>query len=270
MTQRFERRLPNTSHGIHDFQTSASAGAMTLEELERYFFRAIVDDYQQSWDGLRRQIRTVLWQEAVRQTGVPQYLGAPDDLKLLLMKAANRKVRSHNYQVHDGSRLSFQGQWYVCPGLLNRLQGKDLELYYDRRDISVIYLFVEGTYVGEAYCPAFMGQRISEWEAAAQRRADREKARTAATASQEVRVRLQEEIEEAKKQRRRITKEREKARQFDRQREEIHPPHVLSALAAMQESPPEALRLPEATPDPDGEYPVHVLPIRPHEKETNL
>src|SRR5712692_5832902 len=270
MTQRFERRLPNTSHGIHDAEAAAIAGAMTLEELERCFFRAIVDDYQQSWDGLRRQIRTVLWEEAVRQTGVPQYLGAPDDLKLLLMKAANRKVRSHKYQVHDGSRLSFQGQWYVCPGLLNRLQGKDLELYYDRRDISVIYLFVEGTYVGEAYCPAFMGQRISEWEAAAQRRADREKARTAATASQEVRVRLQEEIEEAKKQRRRITKEREKARQFDRQREEIHPPHVLSALAAMQESPPEALRLPEATPDPDGEYPVHVLPIRPHEKETNL
>ncbi len=59
MTQRYARRLPNTSHGIYDFQTSTSAGTMTLEELERYFFRAIVDDYQQSWDGLRRQIRTV-------------------------------------------------------------------------------------------------------------------------------------------------------------------------------------------------------------------
>src|SRR5881398_109886 len=87
MTQRFERRLPNTSHGIHDAEEAARAGAMTLEELERYFYRAIVDDYQQSWDGLRRQIRAVLWEEAVRQTGVPQYLGAPDDLKLLLMKA---------------------------------------------------------------------------------------------------------------------------------------------------------------------------------------
>jgi hypothetical protein len=54
---------------------------MTLEELECYFIRAIVDDYQQNWDGLRRQKRTVLWEEAVRQTGVPQYLGAPDDLK---------------------------------------------------------------------------------------------------------------------------------------------------------------------------------------------
>ena len=270
MTQRFERRLPNMSHGIHDVQAAASAGAMTLEELERYFFRAIVDDYQQSWDGLRRQIRTVLWEEAVRQTGVPQYLGAPDDLKLLLMKAANRKARSHNYRVHDGSRLSFQGYWYVCPGLLSRLAGREFEIYYDRRDISVIYLFVEGTYVGEAYCPAFMGQRMSEWEAAAQRRADREKARTAAAASQEVRVRLQEEIESAKKQRRRITREREQGRQFDRQREEIHPPHVLEALAAMQEPPPSGLRLPEAKPDPDGEYPVHVLPIRPVAPEDNL
>ncbi len=44
MTQRIERRLPNTSHGIHDVEAAAKAGAMTLEELERYFYRAIVDD----------------------------------------------------------------------------------------------------------------------------------------------------------------------------------------------------------------------------------
>ena len=44
---------------------------MTLEELERYFFRAIVDDYQQSWDGLRRQTRAVLWEEAVRKRASP-------------------------------------------------------------------------------------------------------------------------------------------------------------------------------------------------------
>src|SRR5438046_3106901 len=169
MTQRFERRLPNTSHGIHDAEAAAQAGAMTLEELEGYLLRAIVDDYHQSWDGLRRQIRTVLWEEAVRQTGVPQYLGAPDDLKLLLMKAANRKARSHSYRVHDGSRLSWSGHWYVCPGLLSRLSKRAFEIYYDRRDLSVIYLFVDGSYVGEAYCQAFMGQRVSAWEAAAMR-----------------------------------------------------------------------------------------------------
>ncbi len=59
MTQRFERRLPNTSFGTHDAEVAAEAGGMTLEELERYFIRAIVDDYQQSWDGLRRQKRDV-------------------------------------------------------------------------------------------------------------------------------------------------------------------------------------------------------------------
>src|SRR6266567_7773416 len=127
MTQRYARRLPTTSHGIHDAEAAAKAGTMTLEELERYFHRAIVDDYQQSWDGLRRQIRAVFWEEAVRQTGVPQYLGAPDDLKLLLMKAQNRKAGSHAYRVHDGSRLSFQGHWYVCPGLLSRLSKREFE-----------------------------------------------------------------------------------------------------------------------------------------------
>src|SRR5438552_8161986 len=200
--------------------------------LERYFYRAIVDDYQQSWDGLRRQIRAVLWEEAVRQTGVPQYLGAPDDLKLLLMKAQNRKAGSHAYRVHDRSRLSFQGHWYTCPGLLSRLSTRDFEIYYDRRDLSVIYLFVDGSYVGEAYCQAFMGQRISEWEAKAMRRADAAKAKAAASASADVRAQIQEEIAATKKQRRRAVRESEKARQFDRQREEIHPAHVLEALAS--------------------------------------
>jgi hypothetical protein len=240
---------------------------MTLEELERYFYRAIVDDYQQSWDGLRRQIRAVLWEEAVRQTGVPHYLGAPDDLKLLLMKAQNRKARSHAYRVHDRSRLSFQGHWYTCPGLLSRLAGREFEIYYDRRDLSVIYLFVEGSYVGEAYCQAFMGQRVSEWEAAAQRRADAEKAKAAATASAEVRARMQEEIEEAKKQRRRASRTREQERQFDRQREEIHPPHVLETLESLAPDARESLRLPKATPDPPKEHPVQHLAIRYRDRE---
>src|SRR5256712_3996239 len=262
MTQRFERRLPNTSHGIHDAEEAARAGAMTLEELERYFYRAIVDDYQQSWDGLRRHIRAVLWEEAVRQTGVPQYLGAPDDRKLLLMKAQNRKAGSHAYRVHDRSRLSFQGHWYTCPGLLSRLSTRDFEIYYDRRDLSVIYLFVDGSYVGEAYCQAFMGQRVSEWEAAAMRKHDRERAKTAATATAEVRARMQEEIEATKRQRRRASRAREQGRQVDRQREEIHPSQALSELEALRPPPPASFRLPEAKPDPEKAYAVQHLAIR--------
>jgi hypothetical protein len=270
MTQRFERRLPNTSFGIHDAQKAAEAGGMTLEELERYFIRAIVDDYQQSWDGLRRQKRDVLWEEAVRQTGVPQYLGAPDDLKLLLMKAQNRKVRGHAYHVHDRSRLSFQGNWYVCPGLLNRLADRECEIYYDRRDISVIYLFVDGSYVGEAYCPAFMGQRISEWEAKVMRRTDAAKAKATASASADVRAQIQGEIDATKKQRGRMIREQEKARQFDRQREEIHPSHVLETLNNLAPPERESFRLSKATPDTARVPSEQILPIRYREKEVDL
>src|SRR5438309_4755200 len=70
MTQRFERRLPNTSYGVHNAETAAQAGGMTLEELERCFYQAIVDDYQQAFDGLRRQRRCVLWEQAVAQSGL--------------------------------------------------------------------------------------------------------------------------------------------------------------------------------------------------------
>jgi Mu transposase-like protein len=161
MTERFEKRLPNTSYGVHDAETAAQAGGMTLEELERCFYQAIVDDYQQAFDDLRRQRPCVLWELAVAQSGVPQYLGSPDDLKLLLMKAVNRKTPHHGYRVQNGNRLSFQGRWYVCPGLLSRLRGREFDLCYDRRDVGVLYIFVGGEYVGEAYCPQLMGGRES-------------------------------------------------------------------------------------------------------------
>jgi len=131
----------------------------------------------------------------------------------------------------------------------------------------VLYLFVEGSYVGEAYCPAFMGRRVSEWEATAQRQADAEKARRAASAARGVRAQIQEEIAATKKQRRRATRAPEYGRQLDRQREEIHPPSVLEALATLQPPAPSSLRLPEAKPDPDREYPLRILPIRPSETE---
>ena len=267
MTQCFERRLPNTSFGIHDAHKAAKAGGMTLEELECYFIRAIVDDYQQNWDGLRRQKRNILWEEAVRQTGVPQYLGAPDDLKLLLMKAQNRKMSSCAYRVHDRSRLSFQGNWYVSPGLLNRLAGREFEIYYDRRDVSVIYLFVDGSYVGEAYCPAFMGQRVSEWEAKAMRQADTKAAKAAGAEVANVRAQIQEDIETTKRQRGKALRHREKARQFDRQREEIHPSSVAEALESLAPAARESLQLPEAIPDPEKVYSWEPLAIRYREKE---
>src|SRR5881397_3270361 len=117
------------------------------------------------------------------------------------------------------------------------------------------------------FCQLTMGQRVSEWEAAAMRQHDRERAKTAATATAEVRARMQEEIEATKRQRRRASRAREQGRQFDRQREEIHPSQALSELEALRPPPPASFRLPEAKPDPEKEYPVQHLAIRYRDRE---
>jgi hypothetical protein len=267
MTQRFERRMPNTSYGVHDAEASALAGGLTLEALERAFFQAIVDDYQQAWDPLREQRRVVLWEQAVAQSGVPRYLGAPDDLKLLLMKAVNRKSPGQGYRVHDGSRLSFQGRWYVCPGLLNRLHGREFEVYYDRRDVSVLYLFVEGRYVGEAYCPQFLGSRVSEWEAEALKKHHRAQAAIAAQEGRESRARIQAAVQPDKQRRAQTIRAAEQSRQWDRQREEIHPAGVLEVLQGLRPPPPEQVPLPKAVPDPSPDRPVRALRVRPRREE---
>lgn len=263
MTQRFERRMPNTSYGVHAARRAAEAGGMTLEKLECYFYQAIVDDYQQAWDTLRRQKRCVLWEEhAVAQSGVPQYLGFPDDLKLLLMKAVNRKPPHQGYHVSEGNRLSFQGRWYVCPGLLSRLQGREFDLYYDRRDVGVLYLFVEGAYVGEAFCPQLMGGRVSEWEARATRKHDEAAARVAREQGQEVRARIQKDAGQARKRRSAEIRASEQSRQWDRQRDDIHPTHVLETLASIETNKRLVMPAPEPVPDAEPDQPIRVLPVR--------
>jgi transposase len=267
MTQRFERRLPNTSYGVNDAKASAEAGGMTLEELERCFIQAVVDDYQQAWDELRRQRRCVLWEHAVAQSGVPQYLGSPDDLKLLLMKAINRKTLHHGYHVSDDNRLSFQGRWYVCPGLLSRLKGREFEMYFDRRDISVLYLFVQGVYVGEAYCPQLMGGRVSEWEARAMRKHDEMMAHLARELGQQTRARIQSEAGLARKRRAAEIRQAEHSRQWDHQREDIHPAEVLERLTSLESTKPAPPKLPPAVPDAEPDRPVRVLPVRTFREE---
>ncbi len=262
MTQRFEKRLPNSSYGIHDAETAAQAGGMTLEELERCFYRAIVDDYQRDVDPLRQQRRYLLWEQAVAASGVPQYLGARGDLKLLLMKALNRKTPHHGYRVQNGNRLSFQGRWYVCPGLLSRLRGREFDLYYDRRDISVLYIFVEGTYVGEAYCPAFMGGRVSEWEARAMRQHSEEQARIAREQGLPVRARIQDEAKASRRRRSTEIRASEQARQWDRQRGDIHPALVSERLASVQAEITQVVTLADPVPDAESDRPVPLLPVR--------
>jgi len=114
-----------------------------------------------------------------------------------------------------------------------------------------------------------MGQRISEWEAKAMRQADAAKAKAALAASADIRAQIQQEIEATKKQRRRASRSQERARQFDRQREEIHPAHVLETLGSFAPPERESLQLPKATPDPQRTSSRPPLAIRYHEKEVD-
>jgi hypothetical protein len=111
----------------------AKKAGMTLDVLEELFTQAIVDGYMQEWNDLRRQTPLALWQESVREKGVPRWLGSPDDLKLLLMKAHNRRNPETGRYAITENRISFLGRHYVGPGILDRLQGKEIDIYFDRR-----------------------------------------------------------------------------------------------------------------------------------------
>jgi len=249
----------------------AEKAGITLDVLEKLFIQAIVDGYMQEWDKLRRAKRSSLWEDAVQKTGIPRFMGSPDDLKLLLMKAVNRKNPATGHYAITQGRLSFLGRSYVSPGLLDRLRGREIDIYFDQRDISVIYLFLEGELVGEAYCTEFLHRRVSIWEATAERRADRAREAEASAVSLENRQHIQEEAQAGRRIHVLETKRLEKQRQLDGQRQEIHPSHVQATLQALQEqssglpSPPakRSNLLPPAIPeeDPPGTK-IAPLPVR--------
>jgi hypothetical protein len=150
----------------------------------------------------------------------------------------------------------------VCPGLLSRLRGREFDLYYDRRDVRVLYIFVGGEYVGEAYCPQLMGGRVSEWEARAMRQHDEQQRNLAREQGLPVRARIQDEAGAARRRRSAEIRQVEQARQWDRQRGDIHPALVSERLAEVQAQITQVVTLPEAVPDAEPDRPVRILPIR--------
>jgi transposase len=283
VTRKFAHRLPGTTkasppaRGTYDSVREAERAGMTLDVLEKLFIQAIVDGYMQEWDTLRRQTRIALWESSVRAHGVPRWMGSQDDLKLLLMKGVNRKnPATGRYALHPHRGLSFLGRRYVSPGLLDRLRGKEIDIYYDRRDLAVIYLFLEGELVGEAYCTELMGQRVSIWEAQAARKADAVAAQAATAESLANRQQIQETAAAGRRRLAAETKRLEVQRQLDHQRAEIHPSHVQTALQVLQQHadaqaapPPRAVGfLPPAEPDRDlSESAGICLPIRSREEQ---
>jgi hypothetical protein len=138
VTRKFSHRLPGTTkstpadRGTYDSVGEAEKAGISLDVLEKLFIQAIVDGYMQEWDKLRRAKRIALWEDAVGETGIPRWMGSQDDLKLLLMKAVNREnPATGRYAIRHGE-LSFLGHRYTSPGLLDRLRGREIDIYFDR------------------------------------------------------------------------------------------------------------------------------------------
>jgi hypothetical protein len=131
----------------------------------------------------------------------------------------------------------------------------------------VLYLFVDGVYVGEAYCPSLMGGRVSEWEARAMRKHDASEAKASRAQGHQARARIQEAAGSHGKRRSTHIRQVEQSRQWDRQREDMHPADVLERLASLETKKPSGLTLPPAVPDAEPDRPVRVLPIRPVREE---
>src|SRR5439155_6691003 len=109
--------------GMYDSTREAEKAGITLDVLEKLFIQAIVDGYMQEWNNLRRQTPSALWEASVQENGVSRWMGSQDDLKLLLMKAMNRKNPATGRYAITSGKLSFLGRSYVSPGLLDRLRG---------------------------------------------------------------------------------------------------------------------------------------------------
>src|SRR5262249_60791188 len=59
----------------------------------------------------------------------------------------------------------------------------------------------------------------------------------------------------------------EHSRQWDRQREDIHPAEVLERLTSLESTKLTLSKLPPAVPDADADRPVRVLPVRTFREE---
>ena len=106
-----------------------------------------------------------------------------------------------------------------------------------------------------------------EWEARAMRKHDEMMAQVAREQGREVRARIQGEAAHARKRRGAQIRASEQSRQWDRQREEIHPAEVMERLTAVTTSKPSERTLPPAVPDADPDRPVRALPVRTFREE---
>jgi hypothetical protein len=94
------------------------------------------------------------------------------------------------------------------------------------------------------------------------RKHDEEQAKLAREQGREVRARIQDEAGSARKRRSTEIRQIEQSRQWDRQREEIHPAEVTERLADIETTKLAPPKIKRAVPDADADRPVRTLRVR--------
>lgn len=99
------------------------------------------------------------------------------------------------------------------------------------------------------------------------RQYDEEQVKIAREQGLPVRARIQNEAGAARRSLRTEIRASEQARQWDRQRQDIHPAEVAEHLASIEAKKLAPPKLPPARPDAEPDRPVHVLPVRYVQRE---
>ncbi len=105
-TRKLEHRLPGTTkatvqdRGAYDSVGEAEKAGITLEVLEKLFIQSIVDGYMQEWDKLRRGKRVALWEDSVREKGLPRWMGAASRFETLAHESSQPQEPGHRSLCH--------------------------------------------------------------------------------------------------------------------------------------------------------------------------
>src|SRR5438270_11321933 len=94
------------------------------------------------------------------------------------------------------------------------------------------------------------------------RKHDEEQARNDPEQGLPVRARIKDEARAARRRRSTEIRQVEQARQWDRQRSDIHPALVSERLASVEAQITQVVTLADPVPDAEPDRPVHVLPVR--------
>lgn len=141
-----------------DGYDAGAAAAMTIDEFERWFVRAICLYHAEPHAGLGGCAPAQAWAEEARSQGPLVPLGL-DETALVrrFLPWVERTVKAY------GIQIGYRRYWHTS--LASRI-GQKVMVHFDERTIQEVYPEVEGGFVSAAVVGHYPDVSLAEWEAA--------------------------------------------------------------------------------------------------------